>query len=326
MKTSGWEIRTSAVRAASRVRPISSSVEPHARRVNRTDLDLDLDFDFDLDLDVDLSPFDDGLRRGASTPLDQKVPRLATKTGKILPNSAYPHGATSGAQVATTEVVQPLLHKLVALAALSFCLGGLGCAKAAKPAAAPEPDYDWSTYNGGKEAPTADTKKPAADKSDSSSTDSKPAKSSKPETVAAAPEASSASDDPKPGKPDVSSSGAHKASKAKIKGESVSSVGADAVAGASKKALKSKVVSSNVITGPDYEMVQIVLKDASVQIVRPATTPDSSGPKLRSPKVRNDSLTSTDSAFYDADADVLVLVQSSKAAKSKKALAALMKK
>lgn len=269
------------------------------------------------------------LSRRASTPLDQKVPRPDAKTGKILPNSAYPHGATSGAQVATKNPVALLLQKLVALTALSFCLGGLGCAKAAKPAAAPEPDYDWSTYNGGKEAPTADTSKPAADKSDSSSADSKPAKSSKPDTVAAAPESSpssASSDDPKPGKPDVSSSGAHKASKAKIKGESVSSVSADLVAGASKKALKSKVVSTNVITGPDYEMVQIVLKDASVQIVRPASTPDSSGPKLRSPKVRNDSLTSTDSAFYDADADVLVLVQSNKAAKSKKALGALLKK
>ena len=215
----------------------------------------------------------------------------------------------------------PLLQKLVALSALFLAVG---CAKAAKPAAAPEPDYDWSTYNGGKEAPVADTKASGADKSDSA--DSKPAKSGKPAAVAAAPEGSASADDPKPGKPDVAASGSHKASKAKIKGESVSSVSADAVAGASKKALKSKVVSSNVITGPDYEMVQIVLKDASVQIVRPATTPDSSGPKLRSPKLRNDSLTSTDSAYYDADADVLVLVQSSKAAKSKKALVALLKK
>ena len=219
--------------------------------------------------------------------------------------------------------VTPLLQKLVALSALFLAVG---CAKAAKPAAAPEPDYDWSTYNGGKEAPADTAKANGADKSESSTADSKPSKPSKPESVAAAPAADTSSDDPKPAKPDVSSSGAHKASKAKIKGESLSSVGADAVAGASKKALKSKVVSSNVITGPDYEMVQIVLKDASVQIVRPATTPDSSGPKLRSPKVRNDSLSSTESGYYDADADVLVLVQSAKAAKSKKALAAIVKK
>ncbi len=256
--------------------------------------------------------------------MDQMLPSPATKTGKILPNPAYAHGATFGAQVATIPPVTPLLHKLVAVSALFACLGGLGCAKAAKPAAAPEPDYDWSTYNGGKEAPVAD-KSSATDKSDSSSGDAKPSKASKPDSVAA--DGAGSGDDPKPGKPDLSSSGTpHKASKAKIKGESVSSVSADAVAGASKKALKSKVVSSNVITGPDYEMVQIVLKDASVQIVRPATTPDSSGPKLRSPKLRNDSLTSTDSAYYDADADVLVLVQSNKATKSKKALGALLKK
>ena len=73
-------------------------------------------------------------------------------------------------------------------------------------------------------------------------------------------------------------------------------------------------------------MVQIVLKDASVQIVRPAVSPDQAGPKLRSPKVRNDSLSSTESGWYDADADVLVLVQSTKAAKSKKALGAILKR
>jgi hypothetical protein len=224
------------------------------------------------------------------------------------------------------ESVAPLLQKLVALSAL---LMAVGCAKAAKPAAAPEADYDWSQYNGGKEAPGSGTadKGDSAPKSDGSaanSDSSKPSKAVKPEAVAAAPE-SSTDDSPKPGKPDLSAS-SKKASKAKIKGESVSLVSASSLAGASKTALKSKVVSSNVIMGPEYEMVQIVLKDASVQIVRPATTPDQAGPKLRSPKARNDSLSSNESGYYDPDADVLVLVQSNKAAKSKKALGALLKK
>lgn len=262
--------------------------------------------------------------------MDKKVPTPCHQSWKNPLKCAYAHGATCGAQVASLGSVATLsssLPKLIALSAL-LLLTGVGCAKAAKPAAAPEPDYDWSTFNNGKEAP-ADTAKTSSEKSDSSTADSKPSKpsSSKPDSVAAAAPSSDAAEDPKPAKPDVASSGgSHKPSKAKIKGESVSSVGADAVAGVSKKALKSKVVSTNVITGPDYEMVQIVLKDASVQIVRPATTPDSSGPKLRSPKVRNDSLSSTESGYYDADADVLVLVQSSKAAKSKKALAAIVKK
>jgi hypothetical protein len=228
--------------------------------------------------------------------------------------------------------VAPLskIQKLAALLAISATFLVVGCGKPPKPAVTVEPDYDWSAFNGGNESPGGSSKSAKSDTSSSDSSSSStpaPSKPAKSESVAAAPAPTSdSSDDPKPSKPDVAASGSHRPSKAKIKGESVSSVGADAVAGASKKALKSKVVSSNVITGPDYEMVQIVLKDASVQIVRPATTPDSSGPKLRSPKVRNDSLSSTESGYYDADADVLVLVQSSKAAKSKKALAAIVKK
>jgi len=223
------------------------------------------------------------------------------------------------------------IQKLAALLAISATFLVVGCGKPPKPAVTVEPDYDWSSFNGGNESPGGSSKSAKSDTSSSDSSSSStpaPSKPAKSDNVAAAPAPSSdgSADDPKPAKPDVSSSGSHRPSKAKIKGESVSSVGADAVAGASKKALKSKVVSSNVITGPDYEMVQIVLKDASVQIVRPATTPDSSGPKLRSPKVRNDSLSSTESGYYDADADVLVLVQSAKAAKSKKALAAIVKK
>jgi hypothetical protein len=118
----------------------------------------------------------------------------------------------------------------------------------------------------------------------------------------------------------------HKASKAKIRGESVSSIGPDALAASSAKALKSKVVSTNLIVGPDYEMVQVVLKNGSVQIVRPASTPDQSGPKLRAPKLRKSSLSSSEAGYLDEEADVLVLVQAPKGATSKKALKQIVKK
>jgi hypothetical protein len=85
-------------------------------------------------------------------------------------------------------------------------------------------------------------------------------------------------------------------------------------------------VSTNVIVGPEYEMVQVVLKNASVQIVRPASSPDSSGPKLRAPRERKGALSSSESAWLDEDADVLVLVQAPKGATSKKALKAILKK
>jgi hypothetical protein len=203
--------------------------------------------------------------------------------------------------------VAPSLQKLVALSALFLAVG---CAKPAKPVAAPEADYDWSKYNGGNEAPSA------ADKA----TADKPVTDGASATAAKAP--ASEDDTPRPGKVDLSPK---KPSKAKIRGQSVSSVSAESVAGASKAALKSKVLSSDVIAGPEYELVRVVLKDASVQIIRPAASPDSGGPKLRSPKLRNDSLTTNESAWYDADADVLVLVQA-KSGASKKALGALLKK
>lgn len=120
--------------------------------------------------------------------------------------------------------------------------------------------------------------------------------------------------------------GAPKLSKGTIQGESVSLVTADTLADASKSALKAKVVSSNVIVGREYEQVQVVMKAVSVQIIRPTATPDKAGPKLRSPKARSDSLSKSEFGWYDAEANVLVLVRAPKKASSKKALLALLQK
>ena len=172
----------------------------------------------------------------------------------------------------------------------TFALAGCGAAPK-KQAEAPAA-YDWSDYKGtyakGDDRAAAEPVKPKADA--------------------------------------AGGAGLAKPSKGTIQGESVSSVTADTVAGASKTALKAKVVSSTVIVGREFEQVQVVMKGVSVQIIRPTATPDKAGPKLRSPKARSSSLLKSESGWYDADANVLVLVRTPKKASSQKALLALLQK
>lgn len=187
--------------------------------------------------------------------------------------------------------------------ALCALLLVVGCGGRAKPAAAPtQSDYDWSDYTGkyANGAPKDDPKP--------------------------APPAKTAKEDPKPATTDgaAATSDDKKMSATKIAGHSVSEVSADDVASVTQKMLRAKVVSSNLTIGPEYEQINVVLKGMAVQIVRPANPPDKAGPKVRSPKARNDDLAKTDSGFYDEVADVLVLVQAEKKAASKRALAVLL--
>lgn len=196
-----------------------------------------------------------------------------------------------------------IVHLGRAAAMLVSLLLLAGCGASTKKVKVAEKDYDWSDYKG-TYAAGGDAAKP-----------SEPA----PKKVAAS-EKSEKSE-----KSDKDSE--KKISKAKIQGESVSSVSADVVAGASKTALKSNVVSTNTVVGAEYEQLQVVLnKGVAVQIVRPAAKPDGAGPKVRSPKARSEGLAETDASYYDEQADVLVLVQAAKKATSKKALKAILKK
>ena len=125
---------------------------------------------------------------------------------------------------------------------------------------------------------------------------------------------------------DASAVTAKKPSRGTIKGESVSSIGLDAMADASKGAIKGKVVSTKFIVGPQYEEVQVQLKGASVQIIRPAANPASDGPAISSPKARSSEIAKTDSSWYDEEADVLVVVSAGKMAGSQKVLGSILKR
>jgi len=214
----------------------------------------------------------------------------------------------------------PVAPRLFALAVAVLVLAGCGARR--KPVAAPTeaPDYDWSQFTGNTAPPSSTAKQEKQEKQERQEKQPEKAPEKPQEKQEAKDSAEAKVDDSKPAAPDA----AKKVSATKIGGQSVSDVSADAVATASQRATKRSLVSTNVIVGAEYEQVNVFLDNLAVQIVRPASLPDKSGPKVRSPKARKDGVAETEAAFYDPNADVLVLVQADKKATSSRALAALV--
>ena len=117
---------------------------------------------------------------------------------------------------------------------------------------------------------------------------------------------------------------AKKASKATVHGESVSTIGDAQLAEASKSALKAKVVSTKIVNGPQYELVKVQLKGATVQIIRPNPGTETGNGAVDAPKARNASLSKAEAGYYDEEADVLVVVEAGKKAAAEKALASIV--
>jgi hypothetical protein len=117
---------------------------------------------------------------------------------------------------------------------------------------------------------------------------------------------------------------AKKSSKATIHGESLSTIGDAALADASKGALKTKVVSTKMVNGPQYELVKVQLKGATVQIIRPNPGSETGNGSVDAPKTRSASLSKAEASYYDEDADVLVIVEAGKKANAEKALASIV--
>ena len=116
-----------------------------------------------------------------------------------------------------------------------------------------------------------------------------------------------------------------KSSKATIQDASISSIDVDALGEAAAGSLAATVVSTDTVVGPRYELVEVQLQGATVQIIRAATTPDAKGPEISAPKARQSELSKTEAAWYDAEADVLVVVNTAKKASSRKLLTAIVK-
>ncbi|HSO40092.1 MAG TPA: hypothetical protein VLT33_46510 [Labilithrix sp.] len=194
--------------------------------------------------------------------------------------------------------------RVLTIAALLSSLTVFACGGGAhKEVKGPESD-PWAGYTGKYAEPSSGSKAPKAE----AKADAKP-KADKAEKVA------EKSDEP---------ATPHK-SAATIKGESVSSIDLDTFADASKSATKSKVVSTKYLVGPKYEQLQIQMKGVAVQVIRPAANPAPDGPSISSPKARSGEVSKTESGYYDADADVVVVVTAGGKAGAQKVLGTIVK-
>ena len=194
--------------------------------------------------------------------------------------------------------------RVLHIAALLSSLVVVACGGAAKKdAKAPEGD-PWAGYTG-KYA------EPASGKSQTAKAE-KPKAEPKTEKVA-----DKAADK-------TEEAGAHK-SAATIHGESVSSIDLDTLGDATKTATKGKVVSTKYLVGPKYEQLQIQMKGMAVQVIRPAANPAPDGPSIASPKARNGGVSKLESGYYDADADVVVVVTATGKPAAQKVLGTIVK-
>jgi hypothetical protein len=198
---------------------------------------------------------------------------------------------------------------------VSLLAGGLiACGGAQKDAKGPETDV-WSGYKGTYATP-ADPNAKAASKT-SVAKDEKHEGKAKADTKEGG-DKDEASLPPAPATKKT-------ASKKMIKGESVSSITSEGLADAAKAALGAKSANGSITIGSQYEQVNVTVKGATVQIIRPAANPDPSGPAVSAPKTRSGELAKSEAAVYDEEADVLILVTSNKKATSQKALGSLVK-
>ena len=162
----------------------------------------------------------------------------------------------------------------------------------------------WSDFSGKYSTPAEPRGSSSTAKSEQAKRDAKAKTDAKEEAAEAAP--------------------AKKASKATIHGESLSTISDAALADASKGALKTKVVSTKIVNGPQYEHVKVQLKGATVHIIRPNPGSETGNGSVDAPKARNSSLSKAEAGYYDEEADVLVVVEAGKKANAEKALASIV--
>ena len=114
-------------------------------------------------------------------------------------------------------------------------------------------------------------------------------------------------------------------SKGTVKGESVSSVSVDQLSTAVAAAAKGKVVSSGTVTGARYEVITVETKKATIKIIRPAATPNAKGPEVAAPTNKLGDIAKNESAWFDDQGDVIVVVSAAKKATAAKVLNAVVK-
>ena len=113
------------------------------------------------------------------------------------------------------------------------------------------------------------------------------------------------------------------ASKGTVKGESISSITVDQLGAGAMSATKSKtVLSSGTMTGARYEVITVETKKGTIKITRPAASPNPKGPEVTPPSNKLGDIAKNESAWFDEEGDVIVVVSAPK----KKDAAALLNK
>jgi hypothetical protein len=190
----------------------------------------------------------------------------------------------------------------------------VACGGAQKEAKTADEGNPWADYKGTyattanpKPSDTSEAKKDKTEKKAKADKADKPAEKATEKAVAG-------TDEKKP------------ASKGTIKGESVSSIGVDTLADFSKSALKAKGATTAFTLGSHHEQLKVQLKGGvTVEIIRPAAYPDPDGQAVTTPKERSGQLAKGETSWYDADADVIVVVNAAKKPAAQKVLGQLLK-
>jgi hypothetical protein len=201
--------------------------------------------------------------------------------------------------------------------ALVASLGLFACGGAATPEAkSSENPTDWSTFSG----KYSDKAEPRAAKADA------PAKKEAAPKAEDEDKPTKAKEAPKETEEETPLFTLHKldkpASKGTVKGESVSTVSLDSLSAA---VAKSKVQSTGSVVGKQYETITVETKKATIKITRPAATPNPKGPDVVSPTNKLGDIGKNESAWYDDQGDVIVVVSAAKKATAAKILNAVVK-
>lgn len=214
--------------------------------------------------------------------------------------------------------------------ALAASLGLFACGGATEEAKSANDENVWKGYTGEYAASSSEYAKPTFSKKSASpmKKDQGAEEVAEEKPAPAAKQASKAKEAPaeEEEKP-LFTAPKKPASKGTVKGESVSSVSVEQLGASAMAATKSKsVVSSGTMTGARYEVVTVETKKGTIKITRPAATPNPKGPEVTPPSNKLGDIGKNESAWFDEEGDVIVVVSAKKKADAAKLLNSVVKK
>lgn len=213
--------------------------------------------------------------------------------------------------------------------ALAASLGLFACGGTTEEAKSANDENVWKGYTGEYSASSSEYAKPSFSKAAASPlkkdapADEEVAETPAPKQAAKAAKAAPTEEEDAP----LFTAPKKPASKGTVKGESVSTVSVEQLGASAMAATKSKMVlSSGTMTGARYEVVTVETKKGTIKITRPAATPNPKGPEVTPPSNKLGDIGKNESAWFDDEGDVIVVVSAAKKKDAAKLLNAIVKK